>query len=146
MIQRIQTVFLLLAIVALALFLYFPLIQLVGTNFTEDYHGIDVTYFYEGYIIFLNLILAGIAAGVTLLNIFFFKKRNIQQWLCWVAVLFIAAAAGFVYYRYQTKVFVGDVVYTWWNVCALAAALFEILAFVYIRKDEELVKSLDRLR
>ena len=146
MIQRIQTVFLLLAIVSLALFLYLPLIQLERPNFTEDIHGIDVTYLANGYIYFINVIFAAIAAGITLINIFLFKKRSIQMLFCWSAIVFIGAAFAFVFYRYQTKVFQGDVILTYWNLLALAAALFEVLAFVYIKKDEELVKSLDRLR
>jgi hypothetical protein len=146
MIQRIQTVFLFLAIVLLGLFLYQPLIRLEGSGYTEDMHGIDITYFANGYIYYVNLIFTGIAAGVTLINIFLFKKRNLQMLLCWFAIVFIGSAEAFVYYRYQTKVFTGDVVLTYWNLLALGAALFEVLAFVYIKKDEELVKSLDRLR
>lgn len=146
MIQRIQTVFLFLAIVSLALFLYQPLIQMEGPGFLDQLHGIDVTHRYNGYIYYINLIFTAIAAGITLLNIFLFKKRQIQMLLCWFAIVFIGAAVAFVYYRYQTKIFNGDVVFTYWNLLALAAALFEVLAFVYIKKDEELVKSLDRLR
>jgi hypothetical protein len=146
MIQRIQSVFLFLSIVLLALFLYLPLIQMEGTGYTEDMHGIDVTYFANGYIYYINLIFTSIAAGITLINIFLFKKRNLQMLLCWFAIVFIASAEAFVYYRYQTKVFNGDVILTYWNLLALAAALFQVFAFVYIKKDEELVKSLDRLR
>ena len=66
--------------------------------------------------------------------------------VCWFAILFIVAAQCYVYYEYQTKVFLGDVVFRKWNIFSLAAVIFEILAFAYIRRDEETIKSLDRLR
>lgn len=146
MIQRIQTVFLLLAIICLGLFLYFPLIVTQNVKFTNEYHGIDVTERYNGFIYYINLIFVATAAGLTLLNIFLFKVRKLQMLLCWLAIMFIGCAFGFVYYRYETKVFAGDVMLTYWNLLALAATAFEVLAFVYIRKDEALIKSMDRLR
>ena len=149
MIQRIQTVFLLLAIVCLGLFLWLPLIATEPQNF-PPLKGWEVTekFPFNGdyYIYFINAILIGTAIVLTLINIFLFKKRNIQMQLCWFAILFIASAAGFVYYEYQTKIFFGDVILTPWNLLAVGAIVFQILAFVFIRKDEELVKSVDRLR
>ena len=47
---------------------------------------------------------------------------------------------------YQTQVFFGYVILRKWNLFALVAVVFEILAFAYIRKDEETVRGLDRLR
>lgn len=145
MIQRIQTVFLFLAIVCLGLFLHFPLIITEGVNGSEM-HGIDVTHRYNGYIYYINLIFVATAAGLTLLNIFLFKMRKLQLVLCWLSIMFIGCAFGFVYYRYSTKIYPGDVVLTYYNLLALGAAIFELLAYVYIKKDENLIKSLDRLR
>ncbi len=58
----------------------------------------------------------------------------------------IVSAQAFVFYKYQTKVFMGDVVFREWNVFSAVAIVLEILAIVYIRKDEEKIRSLDRLR
>ena len=65
---------------------------------------------------------------------------------CWFSILFIASSEGFVYFKYQTKIFLGDVILTPWNLLAIAAIVLQILAFIYMRKDEALLKSVDRLR
>jgi len=150
MIQRIQTVFLLLAIVSLGLFLWMPLITVEATGFSNHQQGYEVGHTLpvgdQPYIIFFNAILTGTAIGLSLIAIFLFKKRSFQMLLCWFAIILIVAAEAFVFYKYQTKVFIGDVVLRKWNLLAAVAVVFEILAFAYIRKDEETIKSLDRLR
>lgn len=150
MIQRIQTVFLLLAIICLGLFLWMPLIMVEANHYTDSIQGYLVGHSVpigdQPYIIFINAILIGSAAGLTLIAIFLYKKRNLQMLLCVFAVILIAAAQAFVFYKYQTKVFMGDVILRKWNLFSALAAVFELLAFVYIRKDEEKIKSLDRLR
>ncbi len=150
MIQRIQTVFLLLSIVALGLFLWLPLLQMEQGSYTHAFKGWEVyarhTFESGPYLIFLNAILTGTAAGLTLINIFLYKKRSFQMLLCWFSILLIVTAQAFVYYEYQTMVYVGDVVLRKWNLFSFVAIGFEILAFAYIRKDEEKIKSLNRLR
>lgn len=146
MIQRIQTVFLLLAVITLGVFLWMPLLQLQAANYSESIPGWDIRHFFNGYIFFVNVILTGVAAGFAFIAIFLFKKRSLQIVFGWLSILFIALAELFVYYKYQTKVFIGDVVFSWWNLLALTAAVLVLLAIVYIRKDENLLKSLERLR
>lgn len=150
MIQRIQTVFLLLAIVALGLFLWLPLITVEAPHFSDSTKGFEVThtlpFMQQPYIYFINAILVLTAIGFTLISIFLFKKRSLQTLLCWFAIVLIVSAQAFVFYKYQTKVFMGDVVFHEWNVFSAVAVVLEILAIVYIRKDEEKIRSLDRLR
>ena len=146
MIQRIQTVFLFLAVVALGLFLWMPLIKTEFPPFNESVAGWDVRHYFNGWIYFINPILVGTAMVLTLINIFLYKNRELQMLICWFSIVFIGAAAAYVYYKYQTKVAPGFVLYTSWNALAGVAVLFEILALVYIRKDENTIRSLDRLR
>jgi hypothetical protein len=151
MIQRIQTVFLLLALVFMGLFLWMPLIQLEMPHIQpQPLQGWQITHRFpfmgEMYIYYVTAVLTGTAIGLTFINIFLFKNRKLQMLICWFAILFIVFAQAYVYYEYQTKIFFGDVVFRKWNILSLGAVLFEILAFAYIRKDEETVKSLDRLR
>lgn len=150
MIQRIQTVFLLLSIVCLGLFLWLPELGLESTNFKDMIPGWKIGHtlmFQEQpYIYFFNSIFTGTAIGFTLINVFLFKKRSIQILFCWFSILFVVCAEGFVYFKYQTKIFLGDVILTPWNLLAIAAIVLQIFAFIYIRKDEELLKSVDRLR
>ncbi len=149
MIQRIQTIFLLLAIIALGLYLWMPLINLDPAlpNLPHGFAGWDIVHRYNGWMYLINLILAGTAIGLSLIGIFLFKSRDLQMLICWFSIVFIGAAVGFVYYEYHIFPYPGGfVIFTPWNALAGVAALFELLAFVYIRKDENTIKSLDRLR
>ena len=146
MIQRIQTVFLFLAIVALGLFLWMPLLRVESPPFNENIQGWDVRHFFNGWIYFINPVLVGTAMALTLINIFLYKNRELQMLICWFSIVFIAAAEMYVYYKYQTKISPGYVVFTAWNVLGGVALLLEILALAYIRKDEKTIRSLDRLR
>ena len=156
MIQRIQTVFLLLAIVSLGLFLWLPLIRFQDISGSRDITGWQVSHLFNGYIYFINAILTATAIGLSLINIFLFKNRSLQALLCWFAIIFIAAGGGYVFYEYHSwpcgyNVFIHtiincDVYFRKWNILPVLAIVFEILAFVYIRKDEALIESMDRLR
>lgn len=146
MIQRIQTVFLLLAIVCLALFLWQPLLSLEAPGYTESVKGWDVRHFQFGYIFYINLILSGTAIGLAVLTIFLFKFRDYQIIFSWFSIVFVVAAEAFVYFKYQTKVFMGDVILTPWNLLSVAAVVLFLAAVYNIRKDEELVKGSERLR
>ncbi len=150
MIQRIQTVFLLLAIVCLGLFLWCPLVSLELPKSTSLVRGAilyhTLMFMEQYYRYYFNAIFTGTAIGFSLLAIFLFKKRSLQMLFCWFSILFIASAQGFVYYEYQTVVFEGDVVLLPWNLLSIAAIVFQILAIVYIRKDEALLASTERLR
>lgn len=162
MIQRIQTVFLLLAIICLGLYLWQPLLIITREGGYLDHGrgwqiGYKTTIGSMGvYTILINAIFSGTAAGFALLNIFLYKFRKAQMLLCWFSVIFTASGLGYVFYQYQTmpskydvfahKLIESDVYLTPWNVLALVAIALFILAFVYIRKDENLIKSLDRLR
>src|SRR4051812_26852859 len=112
MIQRIQTLFLLLCAITLGLFLWLPLINVEATAFKDSIPGWQIGHTVPvmdvPYIIFFNAIFTGTAIGFTLLTIFLYKKRNLQMLLCWFSILLIVFAEGFVYYKYQTKIFLGD--------------------------------------
>ena len=150
MIQRIQTVFLLLAVVALGLFLWLPLIGVESSVFRDTIPGWRVGHTVEiwagPYIIIFNAIFTGTAIGITLMSIFLYKRRSLQILLCWFSIILIASGELFVYYQYQTRIFKGDVILTPWNLLAIAAVVLQFLAIIYIRKDEALLKSVDRLR
>ncbi|MCX6197801.1 MAG: DUF4293 family protein [Bacteroidetes bacterium] len=190
MIQRIQTLFLLLSIVCLGLFLWLPEFGVEGTNYKDMVPGWNVGHTLhfqdEAYIYFFNLIFTCTAIWFALVNVFLFplteksngilyiitrllvpiagwilfvfrlfnpeyefsssRIRSQQMLFCWFSILFIVCAEGFVYFKYQTKIFLGDVILTPWNILTIVAVVLQILAFIYIRKDEELLKSVDRLR
>ncbi len=149
MIQRIQTVFLLFSAILIGQFLWMPLINLEPGLFNHPagLRGWEIVHRYNGWMYLINLILGGTAFGLTIVNIFLFKWRELQMLLCWFCIVFLGCAVLFVYYEYRIYIYPGGfVLFTPWNALAGVAALFQLLAYFYIRKDENTIKSLDRLR
>jgi len=130
MIQRIQTVYLLFAFCLAAILVFIPFSTL--NSFTEE--------FFRGF----NAAIA-VAAIVT---IFFYKNRRMQLRLCY------AMLAGFVaiyltYFIFNMQNFslaelFGHVRYIF--IFPFISIILVYLAIRGIKKDEKLVRSLDRLR
>jgi len=122
MIQRIQTVYMLIAGVVAALPLLF---------------GLD----------WLRTLLFAISAVVALYTIFKYKKRNIQQLLNWLNIVINFTLLGIFVYRMLNSP--GESFISEKGVGVFAPVLsivFLFLANKAIRRDEKLVKSADRLR
>ena len=148
MLQRIQTVYLLMAIAAMTAFLFAPVIRYEAPDvqYVRDIAAWDVKPFAMGYFIFLVAILEGVAMGFSLIAVFLFKQRGLQMGFCLIALLVHLAATAYIYFFFQTKETPIDILYTWWNLAAIPPAVFLLLAYMGIKKDEALVKSMDRLR
>lgn len=162
MIQRIQSVFLLLAALVMLSVLFLPIwgkidpqarevinlnaFQLVYTgedrSGTEQIIAIRDTYWIA--------VFAILAAGVALFSIFQYKSRLRQIQLGALNSLLVGATIGFAYY-YSTK---GNQMldttaagqYYLGFYIMIAALLFNMLANRFIRRDERLVRSADRIR
>lgn len=135
MIQRIQTVFLLLAASLNAIFIFTPLFE---KAFADP--GQWVTAALLSALIF--------ATALSLYSIILFNDRKKQ--ISWVkkALVFQVVTLGTGLGVILTLGGIGS--YLWdeaasWFVL-LAAAVFEYLAIVFIQKDEALVQSMDRIR
>ena len=150
MIQRIQSLWLLLAFLLSGAMFFFPLAELLTAESKElilDFNSIDSVG--NGKIIHTAYSLAGLLGIVTFLsfiNIFLFKKRNLQMRLCiFNSLLSIGIIALIAYFSYFT------VKNT--DVMPEIAAVFPFIVFIFllmarraIKKDEELVRSTDRIR
>jgi hypothetical protein len=138
MIQRQQTLWLLLCSIAALLSFMFPFV----TGKVLD-KGVEVDASIKAGSEFLILIVTGASLILSSLTIFLYKDRKLQIKLCLLGIL-LAAVIILLYILEMNKVSK--------SVVALAAILpFLILigyfmAFKNIRKDEKLVKSLDKLR
>jgi hypothetical protein len=138
MIQRIQSIWLLLA--SICAFLTFTLPYYSGTTNSVPPAYMQLTGSTGGTLIFVATVLVSILALVIL---FLFKQRVLQLRLCIVGIL-LEVGLIFLYYRKVQMFTQGSY--------SLAALLhsFIILLFVLagqaINKDEKLVKSSDRLR
>ena len=140
MIQRLQSVWLLLAAAAAFCSLQFS--------------------FYTGYLIadpvkaqvYLtgqsNLLLLILTAGVGLASLFaVFLFKNRKQQLRLTLITLLVAIVNLVLYFLQIKKFIpGQGTFSLTAVFAIVTPVFLLLAIRGIRKDDKLVKSLDRLR
>ncbi len=136
MIQRIQTIWLLLA--AAASF---------GSLKLSFYSGKKDTVLFEeltgstgG---FLLLVLSVAVALLSVVSIFLFKNRKLQMRLA-LAGLVVQLAVLFFYFQQAATFTEGN--YTLTSIFSFVIPVFLILAVMGIRKDEKLIKSMDRLR
>jgi ABC-type Na+ efflux pump permease subunit len=141
MLQRIQSIWLLLAAVCGFLTLKFSFFsgnKLDASNVKTFQYLIA-----SGSIIILILTVAVFVA--VLITIFLYKNRKLQLRITLSAII-VSLLNIFLYYR-ETKKFVeGESGYNLTSLLAVAIPVFLILAARNIYRDEKLVKSMDRLR
>ncbi|MDU1890888.1 MAG: DUF4293 domain-containing protein [Dysgonomonas sp.] len=150
MIQRIQSIFLLLVFILMALTAFSPLLMLAdasGTLFSFTSLAILVknTQLHTWGVVSM----AGLSALTALINIFFYNKRKAQIKLGWVTTILIILfyVTVFVYFSSYASKFgftISSVQYG--IILPVIALIFNILAIQRIKKDEKLVRSLDRIR
>ena len=151
MIQRIQSVYLLAAAVILIMILILPIATLVNAHsdsFTYLFYGIVDS---EGQIALQAFPLATllvIMPIISLISIFLYKKRILQMRLCIYNILLMLGSIGLIlFYSFQAKnnLFT-ETIFSFPIVLPVVTAILTYLAFRGIRKDEILVKSIDRIR
>ena len=135
MIQRIQTIWLLLAATFSLMSLKFSFYSGVREN--------NVFAELNGSSNFLLLIISVAIALVALVAIFLFKNRKLQMQLSILGCL-LQVIAVVVYFLQTQKFTEGNFALT--AILTLLIPIFFILAWMGIRKDEKLIKSMDRLR
>lgn len=152
MIQRIQTLYLLLAAAFMSLTLFMPI-----ATFVVDDQTYELTAFLltcgdmSQSTIWLGIILT-IATALPLITIFLFKKRTLQIRLCAVEVVLLIGSLVLValYYWLTSRLFEGLVIehrqFGWAAPMPIVAIVLSYLASRAIFKDEVLVRSLDRIR
>ncbi len=137
MIQRIQTVWLLLAAICAFLTIRFSIYS--GTDINNVPYE-KLTAATGGFLILAITILIGVIAGVA---IFMFKNRGTQLWLC-AAGLLAEFLLIFLYYKKISTFAQGTLSLT--AILHIGIVLLFILAFRGIYNDEKIVKESDRLR
>jgi hypothetical protein len=141
MIQRIQTLWLLLSTACAVIFCFFPIYEGLFMNATTQAFGIRENIF----------LFAGVTM-ITLLNIiaiFLFKSRKQQKRLILINILFSAIVFIAQYYLIEQLKKDISIVQGDWQMAAmlpLFIIVFHIFAFMGIRKDEKLLSSADRMR
>jgi len=144
MIQRIQSILLLLACGATLGLLKLPLIGSIPS--TQSQLLADGALALNDH---LGLIIAFAGAAVlTLLAIFLFRNRPLQMRVNLLSILFILAGAGRAVYLLmsQTEAALDQLRIGVGTFLPLAGIILILMANRNIKKDEKLVQSLDRLR
>ena len=133
MIQRIQSIWLLLASIAAFVVLRFPFYYAPTPNYLEI-TGSNSTG---------TLITLAFSACLSFIAIFLYGNRMLQIKVTLVNLI-LSAVIGFLIYRVRVANPGGG--FTLSSIALFAMPILQILAMVKIYKDERLVKSADRLR
>lgn len=155
MIQRIQSVYMLLSVVACVVCLSCPVghfTKEIGTGdlynlwlSVTDYNG-EVFHQLTPWV--AGFVLLAFTATFTLLNIFIYNRRGLQMrtllWCMLVLVGYYLVEGIFVWRLCQEEGF--SFRPTVFAALPFVSLVLDYLAFVSVRKDDDLVRSLDRLR
>ena len=162
MIQRRQTIYMLLSAIVSALLFIMPLASfnacgnvmrftIFGIHNPVGTITLSTTYTWP------LVVLTVLMTIVPLITVFLYKKREIQVRLCRIDMLMTIIFIGLVFLYYEndlTKVIAAvegdeyqlDMAYFVGMAMPLVSLILEILAIRGIKKDIELLKSIDRLR
>jgi len=156
MIQRIQSVYLLLSAIASILMFFIPFGQIASKDY--DIPGIkidlsDIVSIGSEFPILLGVpILMILAFIVSLVAIFLFKKRMLQIKVCKINLL-VYLVVIFVLFFYDNQMVLNamemnesEIIYELGSFLPIIAAVFTFLASRSIKKDEDLIRSADRIR
>lgn len=159
MIQRIQTLYLLLATVFTGLLLFVPLAtsDVSGMHIDLTAWGVYVTELTNNAVI--NEVVTfpwfGILLTVTTLlpfvTIFLYKKRKVQMLLCIIEIVLLIISAGMLIYLQRIDLPIAEMPQPKFVMLSQSGLLLLSIVSVWIArrriaKDEALVRSLDRIR
>ncbi len=138
MIQRQQTLWLLLATIAALLTFMFPFV--VGEEMQKN---LPVRRVVDAGSHFILLIVTGASLVLSAAAIFLFKDRKLQMRLCLVGILL--AIVIIVFYISEMRKLTHTTL-ALASVLPIAILIGYFMAYRNIRKDEKLIKTLDKLR
>ncbi len=154
MIQRIQTVFLLLSIALISSMFLMPIGEVAVDNhvYIYDYHGFSEETSNGLHLLqksYSTISFIFIIVIINIVAIFLFKNRKLQMRLALYNLILMISMTGLsVYMLYHTFGEYKQAVISFDTaiILPLIAAVLNYLAFVRIRRDEALVRSIDRIR
>jgi len=153
MIQRIQTLYLLISVVVINLLFLLPINELTNSEHILRFtiFGISEIVLDKSELIIETmplLVLTSFSALSLFFSIFLFKNRRLQTRLVvYSIVVLIGLQTLFIFYLYKiTTLNQTNFSFSPGLFLPIVAAFIAFLAFRAIRKDDELVKSADRIR
>ncbi len=158
MIQRIQTLFLFLGAILLVLFPFIPILEIIDNQDIYILKAIGLKHItYNGDLINCEVypyifiaIFSFISSGLIFSNIFLYKNRKLQIKVCKIISLLIFLILFIVcFFIYKIKQNIGYLRLEDFHL-GIVLIIFSIfsnfMASYYIKEDEKLVRSADRLR
>jgi len=154
MIQRIQTVYLLIAEMLIGALFFVPFAEIAakeGNIYRFDIKGIYLEGLQKPEIIYSSLplvILWAVSLILILATIFLYKNRILQMRLSTINIFILLGLGGLIYYYVWSiaKILLGVYLLTIYLVFPFISAILIYLAIRAINKDELLVRSIDRIR
>ena len=149
MIQRRQTVYLLLALASLIVCLCLPIGKIddtAGKVVAVWYnYGLTVNNVVTAHpLLFVELIVTGV---LTLITIFLYHRRKLQMTLCLGCIFLCGVWYGsYAFYASETFDQLGTFKFCFAACLPLVAIIFFFLARKGVKHDEDLIKSMDRMR
>jgi hypothetical protein len=154
MLQRIQSIYLLGALLLIAALFFVPFAEIIGGDgaiYVFDKAGVYLQEAKDPEIIYNGLpiqIFLGIIVLVNLVTLFSFKKRIRQIRLSVFNILLMIGLSGVIYYfaAHSAQLLDGKFTFEPSLVMPLIAVVLTYLAIRSIGRDEALVRSIDRIR
>ena len=161
MIQRIQSIYLLLTTALMAVFLFLPIAQFDTTDGIYSFTAqgistveamttpvqdsaaavIQTSVFTPTWGVF---VLGTVIAVLSFITIFLYKNRPTQARICMINAFYIVIFLSG--YTFREDLSASNISWTAYIVMPFVALILDILAYKAINKDERLVRSLDRIR
>ncbi|MEP6711142.1 MAG: DUF4293 domain-containing protein [Ferruginibacter sp.] len=140
MLQRIQTIWLLLAAACVFAGLKFPFYSGINVSGEQQY----VLRGTENILFMLLTVCTGLLAVIA---IGMYKNRPMQLKLC-IAAVVLQLVLIYMYYHYTKTIFLTSTynTYALWAVFQPAVLIFLVLAIAGIRRDNKIIKESNRLR
>lgn len=152
MIQRIQTLFLLVVAILMGSLYFFPIAQLFGEQqeiYEFYFNGLRVLGEQELYVAtWPTFVLLSVIVFISFFSIFLFRRRVLQMRVNLFNIVLMLGYLGLNYFYIQNfdKQMDGKVVYQLVAVFPVISVIFTYLAIRSIGKDEALIRSIDRIR
>ncbi|MCC6583274.1 MAG: DUF4293 domain-containing protein [Chitinophagales bacterium] len=138
MIQRIQSVYLLLVVIACVAYIFVPFGLVKNPDGTLETWAIKQ--------VVLIMIAAIVIAVVAFASIFLFNNRRNQMKVVLVNIVLSVMLIGLFLFELTQQIGIQNYIFKIGAILPIFILLFNMLAYGSIKSDEALVKSMDRLR
>lgn len=156
MIQRIQSLFLFFVVAASVLLFFFPLAEFLSELHYFKLYMLELKnmapstdQIFSKYFTFPLIFFASVIGLLSLITIFFYKKRRIQILLIKISILLNIILIVGVFFGYPeviSKQINTEATFGISSYFSLISLVFLILANRGVKRDEKLIRSADRLR